>query len=123
MLGVSGFGPKMALATLDALEVPALHRAVETDDLTTLGRVPGVGAKKAQRLALELKGKLPITFDVPTKAARARPSDPLPLALAQLDYGKSEIDKAQAGLAAEGLGPDAPLEQRIKAALRILATR
>ena len=123
LLGVSGFGPKMALSTLDALEVQALHRAVETDDLITLGRVPGVGAKKAQRLALELKGKLPVSFDVPSKAVRSKPSDPLPLALAQLQYGKSEIDKALAGLADEGIGVDAPLEQRIPAALRILAGR
>jgi Holliday junction DNA helicase RuvA len=123
LLGVSGFGPKMALATLDALEVQALHRAVETDDVVTLGRVPGVGAKKAQRLALELKGKLPVSFELPTAKARAKPSDPLPLALAQLDYGKSEIDRALQGLAAEGIGADAPLEHRLKAALRVLAGR
>lgn len=122
LLGVSGFGPKMALSTLDALEVQALHRAVETDDLATLGRVPGVGAKKAQRLALELKGKLPVTFEVASRA-RTKPADPLPLALAQLDYGKTEIDRALQGLAAEGIAADAPLDQRLKAALRVLAGR
>jgi ABC-type lipoprotein export system ATPase subunit len=45
----------------------------------------------------------------------------LPLALAQLDYGKSEIDRALAGLTEQGLGPDTPLAQRIQASLRILS--
>ncbi|MEQ1502862.1 MAG: Holliday junction branch migration protein RuvA [Myxococcota bacterium] len=122
LIGVSGFGPKMALATLDTLPVGELHRAVEADDVATLGRIPGVGAKKAQRLALELKGKIPVSFDVPTRAStRPKVADPLPLALAQLEYGRSEIDKALAALDQEGLGADAPLEQRLKAALRVLA--
>lgn len=126
LLGVSGFGPKMALQTLDALEVSDLVRAVETDDLLTLGRIPGVGAKKAQRLALELKGKLPVDFTVPTGAARVKaraagPADQLPLALAQLEYGRSEIERALSALAEQGLGPDQPLDQRLKAALRVLS--
>lgn len=122
LLTVSGFGPKMALATLDALELDALHRAVETDDLVTLGRIPGVGAKKAQRLALELKGKLPVGFTVASRPARPRaPEDPLPLALAQLDYGRSEIARALEALQADGIAVDAPLEVRLKAALSALA--
>jgi holliday junction DNA helicase RuvA len=91
LMGVSGFGPKMALSTLDALAVDELHRAVETDDLLSLGRIPGVGAKKAQRLALELKGRVPVSFDVPQlrPAKLTKAADALPLALAQLVYGRS----------------------------------
>jgi holliday junction DNA helicase RuvA len=124
LLAVSGFGPKGALAALDALTVPELHRAVEADDLSTLGRIPGVGAKKAQRLALELKGKLPVSFDVIAAArpSRTQPADPLPLALAQLEYGRSEIQRALQALAAQGIEPDAPLEQRLKAALTALGS-
>lgn len=121
LLGISGFGPKVALAALDALGVEELHRAVETDDVLTLGTIPGVGNKKAQRLALELKGKLPVSFVVSPKAARSKPGDPLPLALAQLEYGKSEIDRALSALDQMGIGADAPLEQRLKAALGALA--
>ncbi|MBX2796645.1 MAG: Holliday junction branch migration protein RuvA [Myxococcales bacterium] len=123
LLGVSGVGPKMALAALEALTVEELTRAVEADDVLALTTIAGVGRKKAQRLALELKGKLPASFEVDPARTRTpiAPSDPLPLALAQLDYGKSEIDKALAGLQADGIDVDQPLEQRLAAALRVLA--
>jgi Holliday junction DNA helicase RuvA len=55
---VSGIGPRLALAMLAVHDPQALRRAVATDDLTALRKVPGVGLKGAQRLALELKGKL-----------------------------------------------------------------
>ena len=124
MLGVTGVGPRMAISALEALSVEELHRAVESDDVVTLSRIPGVGKKKAQRMALELKGKLPVGFEVTPgrhHAPARRPADDLPLALAQLDYGKTEIDRALAGLEAQGIGIDAPLQDRLKAALQILA--
>ncbi len=55
---VSGIGPRLALAMLAVHEPEALRRAVASDDLTALRKVPGVGLKGAQRMALELKGKL-----------------------------------------------------------------
>lgn len=55
---VSGIGPRLALAMLAVHDPQTLRRAVATDDITTLRKVPGVGQKGAQRLALELKGKL-----------------------------------------------------------------
>lgn len=55
---VSGIGPRLALAMLAVHEPEALRRAVATDDLTALRKVPGVGLKGAQRMVLELKGKL-----------------------------------------------------------------
>ena len=55
---VSGIGPRLALAMLAVHEPETLRRAVATDDLTTLRKVPGVGLKGAQRMVLELKGKL-----------------------------------------------------------------
>ena len=82
--------------------------------------------KTAQRMALDLKGKMPVEF-MPTNAQGTtvrlprKPSDPLPLALAQLDYGKSEIDRALAGLQAQGLTVDAPLADRIRASLTLLS--
>lgn len=124
LISVSGVGPKMALATLDALSVDDLASACERDDVATLSRIPGVGKKTAQRLALELKGKLPVSF-APTSPARTpvkrAPADPLPLALARLDYGKSEIDRALAALAEQGLPPDAPTADRLRAAIRVLS--
>lgn len=55
---VSGVGPRIALAMLAVLTPDALRRAVATEDLAALRRVPGVGPKSAQRLVLELTGKL-----------------------------------------------------------------
>ncbi len=125
LLSVKGVGPKAALAILDTLEVGDLAAAVERDDVRTLSKAPGIGKRTAQRLALELKGKLPASF-TPTSggglAQRKRaPADPLPLALARLDYGKSEIDRALDGLEAQGLGPDAPLQERLRASLTLLS--
>ncbi len=123
LLGVKGIGPKAAIATLDTLDVPTLASAVASDDVVTLSRIPGVGKRTAQRLALELKGKLPAAF-APTDGAPHRPrgaADALPLALARLEYGKSEIDRAMRGLVAQGLGPDETLQKRLSAALRILS--
>ena len=126
LLGVSGIGPKIALAPLDNLDVDQLTQAVESDDLLTLSRIPGVGKKSAQRMALELKGKLAADF-VPgskvkgKKASTAGSDDMLPLALARLDYGKTEIDRALHGLSQAGLAPDAPLQERLRMALRILS--
>lgn len=54
LLGVSGVGPKAALALLSALEVSELARALSSGDIKLLTKVPGVGPKLAQRLSLEL---------------------------------------------------------------------
>ena len=55
---VSGIGPRLALAMLAVHEPESLRRAIAADDLTALRKVPGVGLKGAQRMVLELKGKL-----------------------------------------------------------------
>jgi Holliday junction DNA helicase RuvA len=124
LLAVSGVGPKTALACLDVLAPDALVRAIEAEDVAGLTRVPGVGRKTAQKMVIDLKGKLPMGF-APVGPARATPRaavDPLALALAQLDYGRGEIDRAQSALVSEGIGPDAPLPQRLRAALRVLSS-
>ncbi len=124
---VNGVGPRLALAVLSTLTPPTLAQAIAGDDVRTLVKVPGIGRKTASRLCLELKGKLPEAFLVgstmvpvsPPKQKRA-PPDPLRLALAQLDYRKSDIDRA---LADDSVGgpDDAPLEDRLRAALRALS--
>jgi Holliday junction DNA helicase RuvA len=123
LTSVSGVGPKMALSALDTLPLPDLVQAIERDDVKALSRIAGVGGKTAKRIALELKGKMPIAF-APTAAGRPRrpvEQDPLPLALAQLDYGKSEIDRALRALEELGIEPSAPLQSRLQAALRALS--
>jgi Holliday junction DNA helicase RuvA len=55
---VSGIGPKVALSILGALKPEDLGRAIAQEDISTIEKVPGIGRKGAQRLILELKGKL-----------------------------------------------------------------
>lgn len=123
LITVNQVGGKLALATLGSLTPAELGRAVETNDLRRLTAVPGVGKKTAERLVLELRGKLAFTpAAVPTAAPRAPAADDtLPLALAQLGYKKSEIDLALAHLDRSGLGA-AGVQERLGAALRWFAT-
>ncbi|MEN9786054.1 MAG: holliday junction helicase [Pseudomonadota bacterium] len=123
LIAVSGIGPKLALATLSAMTPEALGRAVATNDLRALSAISGVGKKTAERMVLELRGKLAVAPDAPEAAAlptAATPvDDPLALALAQLGYRRAEIEQAAAQLAARGLD-GAALPERVRAALGVL---
>jgi Holliday junction DNA helicase RuvA len=124
LLSVSGVGPKVALATLDTYSASELAAAIESDDIRALNQISGVGKKTAQRLALELKGKLKVDFK-PDSRARTTvklPVDPLPLALSRLGYTKSEIDLAQHALQEQGLTLETDISERLSAALRALSS-
>lgn len=58
LLGVDGVGPKVALSVLSTMTLDAIQRAVFADEPDVLSRVPGVGKKTAQKMALHLKDKL-----------------------------------------------------------------
>ena len=60
LIGVSGVGPKMALAALSTFSPRALADAVAAQDATQVSKIPGVGKKTAQRIILELKGTLEV---------------------------------------------------------------
>jgi len=126
LLTVSGIGPKLALACLSGMSAEDLGRAVNGNDVRALSSVPGVGKKTAERMVLELRGKLTLVpvaggtvAPQPTAAAPAG-SDALALALAQLGYKRTEIDAVSTRVAEAGLG-ESPLGERIAAALRFLA--
>jgi len=59
LIGASGVGPKLALAVLSTFSPGELSDVVARGDVSTLVRIPGVGKKKAERLVLELKDRLP----------------------------------------------------------------
>jgi holliday junction DNA helicase RuvA len=62
LLGVSGVGPKIAVATLAVYDAPALRQALADGDVTALTRVPGIGKRGAERIVLELRDKMgPVT--------------------------------------------------------------
>lgn len=109
LLSVSGVGPKVALALLSALPAASLAKAVAGEDVRTLTRVPGIGAKTAQRLVLELRDKLAaFAFDlkvdslaagaaVPKKDPAANTVDDVVSALVNLGYNRPEAARAADG--------------------------
>jgi holliday junction DNA helicase RuvA len=115
VLNVSGIGPKGALALVGSMAPDALRQAIQAGNVDTLKRVPGIGAKTAQRLILELKGKLPAGMtDI---APAGSPEAELAEALAGLGYSASETAAAASYLR----GLDLPLEERLRRALRFFA--
>jgi Holliday junction DNA helicase RuvA len=123
--GVNKIGPKSALSILSGMGMQALATAVAGDDIRSLSKIPGIGKRTAERLCLELKDKLPAHFKVahlaPVAQRKTNSADPLLLALAQLDYRKSEIDMVLASSEVPKLG-EAALETRLSAALRLFTS-
>ena len=105
---VKGVGPRVAIAILDALSPDALVIAVESGDVRSLSSAKGVGKKVAERLAMELKGKLPASSGLDLSAVDAAGAKgpkgavwkDLASALSNLQYKKSEIDQVLEQLAA-----------------------
>jgi Holliday junction DNA helicase RuvA len=110
LIRISGVGARTALAVLSGLSVGDLAQAVALQDAQILTKVPGIGKKTAERLLLELKGRL----------ADARPgaagSSDILNALLGLGYSEKE---AQA--AVKGLPPGVGVAEGIRAALKTLA--
>ncbi len=117
LIAVSQIGPRSALAILSALPVDQLALAINGNDLKTLSSVPGIGRKTAERLVLELRGKLAAV----AAASVAAPDDPLPLALGRLGYKPAEIDNAILKLKERGMA-GAPLQARLAESLRIFSS-
>jgi len=59
LIGVSGIGPKVALAVLSGIEPAELVRAIRSGDVVRLTRIPGIGRKTAERMVVDLKDRLP----------------------------------------------------------------
>lgn len=77
LIGVSGIGPKVALAALSSFRPEELVAAISSEDVKAVSTIPGVGKKTAQRMILELKGSLaqegePDLFSANTAAAAER---------------------------------------------------
>ena len=64
LIGITGIGPRLALAVLSGIEAADLVRAVRQGDVVRLTGIPGVGKKTAERIGLELKDRLPAALDV-----------------------------------------------------------
>ncbi len=119
LMGVSGIGPRTALAAMSVFTPEKLREAVNSSDEASLTKIPGVGKKSAQRMLLELGGKLPKPevpgADGPRSSMRSDVED----ALSQLGWTKAQVTNIldQVGEEYEDAG------SMIRAALQALAGR
>ncbi|MBN9459958.1 MAG: Holliday junction branch migration protein RuvA [Burkholderiales bacterium] len=116
LIRISGVGPRTALAVLSGMSVADLARSVTLQESGRLQKVPGIGRKTAERLLLELKGKLAPEVDA---GAHAAPSDAgIDVLHALLALGYSE---REAGAAIRQLPAGISVADGIKQALKLLA--
>ena len=106
LLGVSGVGPKVALAILSGSTPAELRRAIVRDDVKRFQAIPGIGLKTAQRVVLELKA---VVADAPVASEDLGARD----ALVELGWSLLDAERALADVDA-GL----PVEEQVRAALR-----
>ena len=115
LIGVSGLGPKLALAMLSAMSVEKLTMAIATGSTDLLIVTPGIGKKMAERLILELKEKIGAGWITTPAAQLAQENTDVLAALTSLGYSVSEANRAVATLPPSS---DLSLEERIKLALQ-----
>ncbi len=120
LIGVSGIGPRLALAVLSGIDPPDLVRAINQGDVGRLTGIPGVGKKTAERIGLELKDRLVNLAVEPEPGADGTSTDlrcDLLSALVNLGYPRQLAERAvDAALVAEVES----FEQTLRLALREL---
>ena len=115
LVRISGIGPRTALSILSGLSVADLADAVSRQESGRLVKVPGIGKKTAERLLLELKGKLGPDLGLPAADARSDTQTDIVQALLALGYSERE-----AAAALKALPPDIAVSDGIKLALKAL---
>lgn len=115
LLGVSGVGPRVALAMLGVFSADALRKVIASEDVKALTQVPGIGMRGAQKIVLDLKPRLAdLEADVIEGAETA---SQFRQALTALGYTAAEIREVGGSVDA-----DAPVTEQIRQALRVLAS-
>ena len=114
LLGVSGIGPKVALAVVSSASPEELQRAIALRDSARFQAIPGIGKKTAERIVLELEGS--IAEAVPAAGAESSRELVARDALVELGYSLVEAEHALAGV-----DPELPAEERVREALRSAA--
>ncbi|HPH14269.1 MAG TPA: Holliday junction branch migration protein RuvA [Burkholderiaceae bacterium] len=115
LIKISGVGPRTALSVLSGMSVGELAQAITLQEAGRLVKVPGIGKKTAERLLLELKGKLGADIGVPASLASDAQADILQALLA-LGYSDRE-----AAASLKALPADIDVAHGIKTALKALA--
>ena len=116
LIRISGIGPRMALAVLSGMSVSELAQTVASQQAGRLTKIPGIGKKTAERLLLELKGKLAPDLGLPGAAATSDAQADIQQALLALGYSEKE-----AAAALKDLPADVGVSEGIKLALKKLA--
>lgn len=116
LIRISGVGPRIALAVLSGMSTQDLADAVEQGNATLLTRVPGIGKKTADRLVLELKGKLAGNAFAPAGGAASAAQADILNALMALGYSEREAQASVRALPAE-----VTVSEGIRLALKALA--
>jgi Holliday junction DNA helicase RuvA len=119
LVGVSGVGPRLALAILGFMEPQELASAIMRGDSADIARVPGVGKKTAARLCVDLSSKME-RYIRDGQSVLSRDDDELVAALMSLGYSLRDAADAASSTASQA---DQPLEDRLKFALRAITER
>jgi len=120
LLGVSGLGPKLALAMLSAMSLDKLTMAIATSSVDLLRVVPGIGKKTADRIILELKDKVAVGWITTPGVQLVEENAQVLAALTSLGYSVSEASRAVATLPPSS---DLSLEEKIKLALQYFTSK
>jgi Holliday junction DNA helicase RuvA len=115
LLGVSGIGPKVALAVVSSSPPAELRRAIALGDAARFQAIPGIGKKTAERIVLELKGSIADAIE-PGGDRIASSVEVAREALVELGFSITEAEQALARV-----DPDLPAEERVREALRSAA--
>ena len=110
LLSVKGVGPKVAMTILSATTLHMVIHAIETEDVTYLRKIPGIGPKAAGQIILDLKGKLAATTSV---VVNPNENEAIEVLIA-LGYTKKEIEYAMKDMKSDAL----TVEEIVKLALK-----
>jgi len=116
LIKISGVGPRTALGVLSGMSVAELSQAITLQEAGRLVKIPGIGKKTAERLLLELKGKMGADIGVSSPHAGSDHALDILQALVALGYSDKE-----AALALRALPPTVGVSEGIKLALKALA--
>ncbi|HUN66391.1 MAG TPA: Holliday junction branch migration protein RuvA [Bacteroidota bacterium] len=122
LIGISGIGPKIALAILSGLRPADLREAILAGNIGLLTSIPGVGRKTAERIVLELRPALgKIGFDAPAEpatSAQMKIRSEAIVALMSLGFTRTVAEKALLAVISGSRGADLSVEDLVKLALR-----
>ena len=116
LITISGVGPRLALAILSTFDAASLAAAVASEDVNAFKSVSGVGNRTANRILLELKGKMEQTWSIPSDSGEL---DDVFDSLTALGYSTQEARAAIGSISAENLS----IEEKIRMALENITNR